>query len=163
MSQTATLAVSHLADLLRSSEGVNAACAALLPVEPPSAVEIGDILELYAPAELTEKAANVRYPVIHVYCDRIVNSLKEKFRTFSGIADLNIEVRVSHDHLGELQKQVQYFLQGITAVLDSKRGAWSSGMYYPGRYEILYTAVKRGGKNYLQSARVRLEVHINVA
>jgi hypothetical protein len=35
-------------------------------------------------------------------------------------------------------------------------------MFYPGAYEVVYSPVKKGGKNYLQSALVRLEVQISV-
>jgi len=163
MAQTATLATTQLAGLLRASDGVNASCAALSFFEPEQQMAEAEILELHAPQELTEKASNVKYPVIHVYCDRIVNSLKEKFRSFSGTADLNIEIRVSHDHLTELDSQLQYYLQGITDVLDRKRGKWENGMFYTGGYEIVFSPIKRGGRNYLQSARVRLEVHINLS
>lgn len=162
MAQTANIATAQLAALLRGDDGVNAAVATLLFEDLTTPLPVNEIIELHAPADLTEKAANVKYPVIHVYCDRVVNSLREKFRTFSGTADLNIEVRVSHDHLEELQKQLQYYVQGITDVLDRKRGTWTSGMFYSGGYEALFSPVKRGGRNYLQSARIKLEVHINV-
>ncbi|MBC8167107.1 MAG: hypothetical protein H7Y20_14715 [Bryobacteraceae bacterium] len=162
MTQTASFAISQLATILRGDDGVNAAYAALVTDQSSTPPALAEILELYAPPDLTEKASSIRYPVIHIYCDRIVNSLKEKFRTFSGTADLNIDVRVSHDHLNELGSQLQFYLQGITDVLDRKRGHWADGMFYTGGYEILFSPVKRGGRNYLQSARVSLEVHINL-
>lgn len=34
--------------------------------------------------ELVERATAVRYPAVNVYCEKIVNQLVEKFRTFWG-------------------------------------------------------------------------------
>jgi len=45
-------------------------------------------------AELSEKSQVVKYPVVHVYADRIRNDLKEKFRTFSGTVRTVAEVQV---------------------------------------------------------------------
>lgn len=161
MAQMAYFATSRLASILRADDGVNAACAALTLDDSTALQAIAEVLEIQAPADLTEKAGSVRYPVIHVYCDRINNSLKEKFRVFSGTADLNIELRVSHDHLDQLHSQLHGYLQGIADVLDHKRGQWTNELFYSGGYEIVISPIKRGGRNYFQSARVRLEVHMN--
>src|SRR4051794_10797682 len=100
MANAAFSAALQLAAKLRADDGVSATLADLMSPDQSTSVQI---LELYAPADLTEKAANVKYPVIYIYCDRIRNTLKEKFRSFSGTADLNVEIRVSHDHLDALQ------------------------------------------------------------
>jgi hypothetical protein len=73
-----------------------------------------------------------------------------------------VDIRASHEHLEELQKQLELYVGSAIDVLSRKRGTWPGGMFYSGGYEIVYSPVKRGGRNYLQSALVRLEVHISV-
>jgi Uma2 family endonuclease len=112
-------------------------------------------------AELSDRSSGSRYPSFHVYCERITNSLREKFRTFSGTADLIVEVRVSHDRLEEVEQQLQLYVDAVTDVLDRNRGEWSQGYFYTGGYEVLLGAVKQGGKHFLQTAKVRFVLHIS--
>lgn len=164
MAITGSVATGQLAGLLRGEDGLTASYGALLIPESLRLERINgtDVLEMHASADLTEKSASIKYPLIHVYCERVVNKLTEKFRTFSGTADLNIEIRVSDDHLPQLQQSLQAHVEAVTDVLDRKRGSWGFGVYYTGGYEVVFSPVKRGGRNYLQSARVRLEVHISL-
>ena len=46
-----------------------------------------------ATAELVERSVTVKYPLISVYCEKIINDFREKFRTFSGSVEMAIEVR----------------------------------------------------------------------
>ena len=163
MARTESAATGFLAGLLRGETGLDQRIGELRAenMELPAMNGV-DVLEQHVSAEIAERAGNVRYPVAHVYCDRVVNQLREKFRTFSGTAQLNVELRVSHDHIGELQKQLQTCVEAVTDVLDRRRGSWGGGMYYTGGYEISFGPVKKGGRNFLQCAVVRLEVHIGV-
>ena len=52
-----------------------------------------------AAAELVERAGAVKYPLVSVYCEKVVNDLREKFRSFSGSVQMAIEVRHSQDRL----------------------------------------------------------------
>jgi hypothetical protein len=160
MSDTPTHVTSLLSQLLCGEHGLTEAAASLRLDKLPSPLGSASVVELQAAPELVEKSSNVKYPTVHVYCDRIRNTLHEKFRKFSGTADLNIEVRVSHDHLDGLQQQLRGCVQAVTNVLDNSRGAWDANTWYAGAYEITFGAVKQGGRNYLQSARVRLEVAV---
>ncbi|MDZ4798332.1 MAG: hypothetical protein SGI92_09230 [Bryobacteraceae bacterium] len=162
MANTLSQITSQLANILRGEHGFSQTVADLQVDKPVSPAEGAGIVELYAAADLAEKAGAVKYPVLHVYCDRIQNTLNEKFRTFSGKADLNIEIRVSHDHLDQLQVQLRDYVQAVTTVLERNRGAWDSTTWYAGTYEVTFSPVRRGGRNYLQTARVRLEVNIQV-
>lgn len=156
MTQPAIYAATVLAELLRQDDKH-------LPlVNGPGGTGAAEIIELQAPVDLGDKAITVRYPVMHVYCERIVNSLKEKFRSFSGTADLSVEVRVTHEHAGGLQAQLQSFVAAVTGAIHANRGQWAEGLYQTGAYEVVFAPVRRGGRNFIQSARVRLEVHINL-
>ncbi len=160
MAQLASAITGQLASLLRGEDGVNSQAGSLMMDVPLPLVNASAILELQAAPDVTEKAGSVHYPVIHVYCDRFVNSLKEKFRSFSGTADLTIEIRVSNDRLDRLQGQLHGYVEAVTAVLDQKRGDWSAGAYYGGGYEVLFGPVKRGGLHFLQTARVQLQLNV---
>ncbi|MEX2263564.1 MAG: hypothetical protein WD696_16525 [Bryobacteraceae bacterium] len=111
--------------------------------------------------ELAERNLEARYPAVHVYCEKLVNVMKEKFRSFSGTAQMIIEVRVSQDRLDELGKVLQLYVDAVTQVLDGSRGDWGGGMYYTGGYEAVFGAVKRGGRNLIQSAKVGFEVQVS--
>ena len=163
MPRPENMATRTLAGLLRAEDGVAGTCARLLleegsvltPFSPES------VVEQYVSPDLAEKASSIHYPMIHVYCEKLTNTLREKFRTFSGTATLAIDIRTSHEHLAEIGDQLQLYVASVTDLLQARRGSWGGGAYYTGGYEVVYSAVKRGGKNYLQSAVVRLEVQIS--
>ena len=119
------------------------------------------ILAQNVPVELAERSTDVQYPVVNVYCEKIVNQLKEKFRNFSGKAIMTIEVRVSQDRLDGVQEQLQLYVDAATQVLDQNRGDWGEGMYYAGCYEATLGPVKHGGQNFLQTGKVIFEVGVS--
>ena len=92
----------------------------------------------------------------------MVNELREKFRTFSGTVGLAIDVRVSHDRSEAIGELLNTYVDAVTDVLDRARGEWRPGVFYPGGYEVTFAAAKRGGKNFLQTAKVRLEVILSL-
>jgi hypothetical protein len=154
-------AVEELTEALKAEGGLERLCADLANAAGVELVciDASRVADSHIAAELAEKGAGVKYPMAYVYCDRVTNSLTEKFRTFSGTADLSIEIRISHDHAEQLQQQLHVYIDAVTKVIDTKRGQWSGGVFYTGGYEVSISPVKRGGKNYLQTARVKLQVH----
>jgi len=52
-----------------------------------------------AAAELVERSGTTAYPLVNVYCEKVVNDLREKFRSFSGSVQVAIEVRHSQDRI----------------------------------------------------------------
>jgi hypothetical protein len=88
--------------------------------------------------------------------------LREKFRSFSGTTDLVIEVRVSHDRLEEIGRQTALYVEAVTNVLDQRRGSWRNGMFYSGGYEVAFGPVKKGGRNYIQTSRVTLQLVVSI-
>ena len=112
-------------------------------------------------ADLAESTAGAKYPAIHVYCERLSNTLREKFRTFSGKARMTVEARVSQDRLEHIEDYSQLLVDAITTVLDSSRGDWGQGMFYTGGYEVVYGPVKHGGRNFLQLTKVTFEVDVS--
>jgi hypothetical protein len=160
MAQAAVIAVNELVRILKAEDGVNSVLAAMSN-DLNLACET-DVFTNYAAADLLEKLSTVRYPSLHVYCDRVVNKLGEKFRTFSGTAELAVEVRVTHEHVDRLHDLLNAYVQAVTDLLDRNRGTWAPGIFHAGTYEITFQPAKRGGKNFIQTARVRVEAHVSV-
>jgi hypothetical protein len=127
-------------------------------VSPIEATQIG---ARNVPADISERAVAVQYPTLNLYCERVVNSLREKFRTFSGKAEMALEIRVSLDRLDGIERQLQRQVDVLTEVLDSNRGDWSDGVFYAGGYEVVFGPVKKGGKSFLQQAKITLEVDLS--
>jgi hypothetical protein len=164
MARIGTIATSALTGHLKGAHGLSDKVGELsmasdirLPL-----ITVTDILERNVAAELAEKTSGVRYPVVYVYCEKVVNDLREKFRTFSGTADLCVDIRVSHEHMDELQPSLQAYVEAVTDVLDKRRGSWTGGVFYTGGYEIQFSPIKRGGRNFVQSAKVELTVNVSV-
>ena len=114
-----------------------------------------------AATDLMERAGKVQYPALHIYCDKIVNDLKEKFRRFSGRVQMVIEVRQSQDRLEGLEDATSSFIDATTLALSHSRGDWGDGMFYTGAYEVSIGAVKQGGRNFIQVAKVTFEIGVS--
>jgi hypothetical protein len=112
--------------------------------------------------ELLDKTGVQTYPAAHVMCERVSNQLTEKFRTFSGTVGLAVDLRVTHDRLDALEEQIHAFVDAVTAILDRSRGEWGKGVFFSGAYEVTFSPIKRGGRNYVQTARVRLNVNVSM-
>ena len=101
------------------------------------------------------------YPALLVYCDKMANSQKEKFRQFSGKAHVVVEVRHSQDRLDGIETKTQMYVDAVCALLDDSRGDWGGGSFYAGGYDVIYEPIARGGKNFLQRAKVGFEVEVS--
>jgi hypothetical protein len=114
-----------------------------------------------AAAELMERAGVAQYPVLSVYCEKVVNDLREKFRSFSGAVQMAIEVRHSQDRMDGLEEALEAQADAVTAALTESRGDWGDGAYYAGGYQVTFGRVARGGKNFSQAAKVTFEVAVS--
>ena len=149
--------------LLSMPQGLNACVATLAQALNTTAAPLAgnQLVAQNVPIELAERSLDVTYPAVSVYCDKIVNQLKEKFRNFSGKATMAIEVRVSQDRLGGIEDQLQSYVDAVTQVLDQNRGDWGEGMYYAGCYEAALGPVKHGGQNFIQVGKVTFEIGVS--
>ena len=164
MAQVANATTSRLAGLLGSPTGLPFSLAAIAERENLRLGEITPehVLSQSVAPELAERTAGVQYPAIYVYCEKLTNELREKFRTFSGRAKLAVEARVTHDRLEELSRRLELYVEAITEVLDAHRGDWGGGVFYAGGYEVTFGASKHGGKNFLQTAKVTFDVDVSI-
>jgi len=148
---------------INAPAGMNAGLAALTAGEssPASPIAAAQVRAQNVAADLAERSTVVQYPLVHVYCEKIVNDLSEKFRSFSGRAQMAIELRHSQDNLNGLQEAVELYTDSITQTLDSTRGDWGDGMYYTGGYEVALGAVKQGGRKFIQAAKITFQIGVS--
>jgi hypothetical protein len=68
---------------------------------------------------------------------------------------------VSHDRNEEVEARLQCLVDGVIAVLSDSRGDWGNGMCYSGAYEITYSPMRPGGRQYLKGAKITLDVDVS--
>ncbi len=159
---TGSLTTGVVARLTSHTDGVSARIGAITQSDSTvQAAGIRTILAQNAGVEISEKTGAAHYPALLVYCDKMSNTLKEKFRRFSGHAHLVIEVRHSQDRLDSIESNLQVYVDAVCALLDDSRGDWGGGSFYSGGYEVHYEPVARGGNNFLQRAKVGFEVEVS--
>jgi len=112
-------------------------------------------------SDLAEKTAGAKYPAVYIHCDKIINEQLEKFRTFSGRVQLAVEVRLSQDRLDGLSSAVDELVDAVGDLLRANRGDWGDGMFYGGKYEVAFGAIKHGGRNFIQAAKVIFEIGVS--
>lgn len=168
MAGTSGMLTSLVLSMLEStSSGVNVRIGAILqgtteqPDSTPQAPGVRTIVGLNASVDISEKTGYVQYPALLVYCDKLSNTLKEKFREFSGKAHVVIEARYSQDELSGLESNAELYVDAVCALLDNSRGDWGSGFFYAGGYDVSYEPVARGVRNFLQRAKVGFDVEVS--
>jgi hypothetical protein len=163
MAALGSAATKKVREMLTAATGLPFAVAAIaerdrvdLPQLDASQVVAQNVAHLTA-----ERSAGVTYPAVYTYCEGLANLQKEKFRTFSGKAQMVVEVRVTHDRLERVSKNLEYYAGAVTEVLDANRGDWGGGMFYTGGYKVEFGPIKQGGKNFLQAAKILFEVEVS--
>ncbi|MCC6389521.1 MAG: hypothetical protein IT167_02875 [Bryobacterales bacterium] len=158
MTTIAAAATSALRDLLAGEPGIIPAPDTATPARGGLSAPV---LTGNVPLDLIERAPS-SYPYVQVYCDKVSNVQREKFRTFSGKAQLVIEIRSSAEHITTTELLLQSYTDSVLQVLNANKGDWGGGRFYGGGYEVIFTPMKRGGLNYLQAARVTISLDITL-
>ena len=112
--------------------------------------------------DILEKKSGAAYPSLHVYCDRFENQLVEKFRTFSGIVNSVAEIRISHDYISALTEQERILTEAVSEVLNQLRGDLGEGIFFGGVYDISFSPIKHGGKNYFQEIKINFPLNVSL-
>lgn len=148
--------------LASSQDGINARVTAIQEGAGEGTLSpIRDLMVQNASVDVSEKGGNAQYPALLVYCEKLANTMREKFRTFSGKVTMAVEVRYSQDHLDYIESRLQVYVDAVCALLDDSRGDWRDGAFYAGGYEVAYEPVIKGGRNFLQRAKVKFEVEVS--
>ena len=163
MARPGNAATSRILKLLTSSSGINGKLDRLAQLErvPLAPLSERQIVTQNISFELWDRSTEIKYPAVYIYCDKIANLLTEKFRSFSGMAHMVMEVRVSQDRMEGLEKSLELHVDAITEVLEQNLGDWGQGMFYTGGYEVAFGPVKHGGRNFIQIAKITFEVGAN--
>ncbi|SPF33175.1 conserved hypothetical protein [Candidatus Sulfopaludibacter sp. SbA4] len=156
-------ATGKVIQMITGSAGVNSGLAALTAQgsTPASQLDTAQVRSQNVAADVAERANIVQYPLVNVYCEKISNTLIEKFRTFSGTVQMAIELRHSQDQLDGLQDAVELYADAVTQSLNSGRGDLGDGMFYGGAYNVSFGPIKKGGKNFIQVAKVTFEIGVS--
>jgi hypothetical protein len=160
MVSVARRATSKLLQMMNAPDGLNTNIAELAQAENVSLAPVpaARFFTDNVASDVAEKVVDVKYTAVYVYCAKIVNDLKEKFRTFSGRLQMEIDVRVSQDRLEGIDRTSQLYTDAITQILNHNRGDWGQGLFYAGGYDISFGPVKHGGRNFIKSATVSFQV-----
>ena len=150
---------------ITSGTGINATLVSMSIPDPPPVGLINreQVSAQNVSVEISERSQALQYPTVQVYCERVSNLLEEKFRTFSGKVQMAIEIRHSQDRIDGLEEAVGCYADAAMQVLDCNRGDWGNGMYYAGGYQAVFSAVKHGGKNFVQSAKISFEIGVSIS
>jgi hypothetical protein len=142
--------------------GLNAGLAAITQGSvDPMLVDAAQVRAQNVAADMAERGGAVKYPNVCVYCEGLATELREKFRSFSGKAQMAIEVRHSQDRLEGLEQRLEVFVDGAMRMLNESRGDWGDGMFYGGKYQVSFSTVKQGGKNFMQTAKITFEIGVS--
>ncbi len=157
-----TLTTNVIALLTDPATGVNARITSMEANDPRlKAIGIRSIVSQNASVQITEVAGQAQYPVLLVYCGSVQNTLREKYRAFSGRVHLVVEIRHTQEKLDGIERNTGMFVDAVCALLGEARGDWGDGASYAGGYEVNYEPVAMGGKNFIQRAKVSFAVELS--
>jgi hypothetical protein len=163
MLQIAGTSTQKVLGVLAAPDGLPAAVEALNLQQglKLAAISSQQIIAQNVTPDVSEQSTASNYPLVYVYCNKVANLLREKFRTFSGETQMVVEARVSQDRLDQIESNLQAYVDAITQVLGNSRGDWGDGVFFGGGYEVVFGGVKHGGRNFLQIAKVSFVLEIS--
>jgi len=109
-------------------------------------------------AELADQNRTVIYPAVYLYSARMENLLRRKFTGFAGPIRFTADVRCTGERYEGLERELASYVEAVTTALGANTGSWGSGLIYNGAYTVKFEPVKLGGRNFIQSARIELDV-----
>jgi hypothetical protein len=149
--------------LITAPTGVNSVLATFTrgSVAAPGQISLAQVRSQNVAPDVADQSNTMQYPSLNVYCEKIINSLVEKFRSFSGTVQMAIELRHSQDRLDGLQDNLELYADAVMQILAANRGDWGDGDFYAGEYQVTFGAVKHGGKNFIQIAKITFEMGVS--
>ncbi len=109
-------------------------------------------------ADLADQNRSVIYPAVYLYSARMENVLRRKFNGFSGPIRFVADVRCTGERYEGLEEELASYVEAVTTGLAQNTGPWSENLTYSGAYAVKFDPIKLGGRNFIQSAKVELEV-----
>ena len=108
--------------------------------------------------DLADQNRGTAYPAVYLYAARMENLLRQKFNGFSGPVRVVADVRCSGERYEGLEREVASYVEAVTTALAGNTGSWGDGLVYNGAYAVKFEPVKLGGRNFIQSAKIELEI-----
>ena len=109
-------------------------------------------------ADLADQNRSVIYPAVYLYSARMENVLRRKFNGFAGPIRFVADVRCTRERYDGLERELAAYVEAVTMALGNNAGAWGQNLTYSGAYAVKFEPVKLGGKNFIQSAKIEIEV-----
>ena len=110
------------------------------------------------PPDLADQNRSVIYPAVYLYSARLENVLRRKFSSFAGPVRFVADVRCTGERYDGLERELATYVEAVTTGLAANTGAWGQNLIYSGAYTVKFEPVKLGGRNFIQSAKIEIEV-----
>jgi hypothetical protein len=153
-------ALTHLRGLFLAADGLGyeaGLIAARDGVELGAFSEVSVLIQNVA-SDLADESVPVSYPAVYLYTERMDNRLVEKFRKFSGAVLVVADLRVSGERFADLEGQLSRHVEAVGVLLGRHQGSWTENLAFDGAYAVRFERIRLGGKNFVQSARVEIEL-----
>ena len=117
-----------------------------------------DVALRHAAVDLLDESGDSHYPVVYLFCERVENRIERKFAKFAGRIVVVADIRVSEDTVERLGQNAARLAEAFSVVLANHRGYWTDEVAFDGRYEIKFNPITEGGVNFVQTARIEIEL-----
>jgi hypothetical protein len=152
------LGLSKLREILLGSANAALAEIAARDGEHWKLLDEKSVLLHNVPAEVADQNRSTVYPAVYCYAARMENVLRQKFAAFSGPVRLVVDVRCTSERYEGLERELASYVEGVTTGLAAAAGSWGEHLIYSGGYTVKFEPAKLGGRNFIQSAKIELEV-----
>ena len=127
-----------------------------VPVIPASQVYLTS-----TPINMADVQQQLAYPRISVFCSRLVNQHREKFRSLSGTLGITVEIAATADLIDLVENWMHYYVEGVSNILRRGAGDMGDGMFFPGTYQVDVQLAQIGGSGFMQLAQVTCELSVS--
>jgi hypothetical protein len=143
------------------SQAVNASAAAAGQEVAP--LNSAQVINSFVGPDMGDLDLQLTYPRVCIYSSQIVNNRREKFRAFSGVAALSLDVWSSASLEQQTEAALHFYVGAVAGILQINIGDWGDGFRYSGIYEVRIQPPKVGGAGFVQCAKLtcNLEVSFN--
>jgi hypothetical protein len=107
--------------------------------------------------DLADQNRSTIYPAIYLYAARMEN-LRLRFGAFAGPLRLVADLRSTGERYDHLERDLTSLVERVTAALASRTGSWGEGLIYSGAYAVKFEPIRLGGRNFIQSAKIEIEI-----
>jgi len=155
------LAANKVLNLLTVSDALSTAIslnAAESGMEVP-VLGTGQILGSSVSPDIGDLNLDLTYPRVCVYASHVANNQREKFRAFSGVVSVTVDVWSSDSLEQATELALHFYVEGIANIFQANLGDWGDGVRYSGAYGIHIQTPTKGGVGFVQLARMTCDLN----